>query len=84
MPKASARRRKRRICSRWQIDAYARFPPTLDRARLVESHRTGREVRYRVQPGRLAATARGIEAIAVSWDRTLAELKRIAEETEPR
>ncbi|MFW6074496.1 MAG: ArsR/SmtB family transcription factor [Chloroflexota bacterium] len=54
----------------------------LDRAQLVESRRRGREVLYTVQPDRLAATARGIEAIASSWDRTLAELKRIAEESE--
>lgn len=54
----------------------------LDRARLVEAHRTGREVRYSVQPGRLAAAGRDLEAIAAGWDRTLAELKRIAEETD--
>lgn len=52
----------------------------LDRARLVESRRVGREVRYRVRPGRLAATAHGLEAVAASWDRTLAALKRIAED----
>jgi DNA-binding transcriptional ArsR family regulator len=52
----------------------------LDRARLVQGRRAGREVRYRVQAGRLAATAQGIEAIAAGWDRTLAALKRIAEE----
>lgn len=51
----------------------------LDRARLVQARRRGREVRYRVQPGRLAAAAHGIEAIAAGWDHTLAALKRIAE-----
>lgn len=55
----------------------------LDRARLVESRRIGREVRYSVRPHRLAAAAQGIEAIAASWDRTLASLKRVAEETNP-
>lgn len=55
----------------------------LDRARLVRARRQGREVRYSLVPGRLAATARGIEAIATGWDRTLASLKRIAEETAP-
>lgn len=54
----------------------------LDRARLVQARRSGREVRYSVQPGRLAATAQGIEAIAAGWDRTLAQLKRIAEGTQ--
>ena len=53
----------------------------LDRAQLVESRRVGREVRYRVRPGRLAATAQGLEAVAAGWDRTLAALKRVAEET---
>lgn len=52
----------------------------LDRARLVAARRHGREVRYRVQPGRLAAAAHGIEAIAAGWERTLAALKRIAED----
>jgi DNA-binding transcriptional ArsR family regulator len=56
----------------------------LDRARLVHSRRAGREVRYSVQPDRLAATAHGIEAIAAGWDRTLAALKRIAEAETPR
>jgi len=53
----------------------------LDRARLVQARRRGREVRYSVQTGRLAATAQGMEAIAASWDRTLAALKRVAEDT---
>jgi DNA-binding transcriptional ArsR family regulator len=53
----------------------------LDRARLVQARRRGREVRYSVQPGRLAATARGMETIAAGWDDTLAALKRIAEDT---
>jgi DNA-binding transcriptional ArsR family regulator len=55
----------------------------LDRARLVQARREGREVRYSVQSERLAATAEGLEAVAASWDRTLAALKRIAEETSP-
>ena len=55
----------------------------LDRARLVESRRAGREVRYSVRPERLVAAAEGIEAIAESWDRTLAKLKKVAEDTAP-
>jgi DNA-binding transcriptional ArsR family regulator len=55
----------------------------LNRARLVQSRRLGREVRYSVQLGQLAATAQGIEAIAAGWDRTLMALKRFAEETNP-
>ncbi len=55
----------------------------LERAQLVQSQRRGREVRYRVTPGRLAATAHGIDAIAAGWDQTLQTLKRIAEESTP-
>lgn len=55
----------------------------LDRAELVQVRRTGREARYSVLPGRLAATAEGIEAIASGWDHTFAALKRIAENTQP-
>lgn len=51
----------------------------LDRARLVQARRRGREVRYSVQPGQLVSTAQGLAAIATGWDRTLAELKRVAE-----
>jgi DNA-binding transcriptional ArsR family regulator len=51
----------------------------LNRARLVQARRAGREVRYSVKPERLASTAQGIEEIAAGWDRTLAALKRIAE-----
>ena len=59
--------------------AVAKHLAHLDRARLVQARRFGREVRYGVQPGRLASAAHGIEAVADSWDRTLAALKDIAE-----
>ncbi|HTE58931.1 MAG TPA: metalloregulator ArsR/SmtB family transcription factor [Solirubrobacteraceae bacterium] len=52
----------------------------LDRAGLVTRHRTGREVRYRVEPARLEATARQIAAVATAWDRRLAALKALAEQ----
>ena len=53
----------------------------LDRARLVQARRNGREMRYSVRPGRLAATAQQLEALASDWDRTLAALMRVAEAT---
>ena len=53
----------------------------LERARLVQARRRGREGRYSPQPGRLAATAQGIDAIAAGWDHALAALKRIAEDS---
>lgn len=52
----------------------------LDEAGLVSRRRAGREVRYRVEPARLDATARRIAALAASWDRRLAALKALAEE----
>jgi DNA-binding transcriptional ArsR family regulator len=51
----------------------------LDRAGLVEARRQGREVRYRVRPDRLQATARWMAGVAVEWDARLAALKRLAE-----
>ena len=55
----------------------------LERVQLVRSRRQGKEVRYRAQSGRLAATGQRLEAIAAGWDSTLAALKRAAEETNP-
>jgi DNA-binding transcriptional ArsR family regulator len=56
----------------------------LDRAKLVESRRSGRETRYRVRADRLVETGQRLEAIARSWDRSLAMLKHAAEsEDEP-
>ncbi|HEU0023775.1 MAG TPA: metalloregulator ArsR/SmtB family transcription factor [Thermoleophilaceae bacterium] len=52
----------------------------LDRAGLVEGRRRGREVRYRVLPGRLEWTAERIAGVAADWDARLAALKRLAEE----
>jgi DNA-binding transcriptional ArsR family regulator len=51
----------------------------LDRAGLVQGQRAGREVRYRVRPERLDATARWLAAVADEWDARLAAIKRIAE-----
>jgi DNA-binding transcriptional ArsR family regulator len=56
----------------------------LDRAGLVESRRHGREVRFRLRPERLEATARRMARIAAEWDSRLEALKRLAEApTEP-
>ncbi len=52
----------------------------LDRAGLVRRRRAGREVRYRVEPERLDATARQMAAVAAAWDRRLAALKALAED----
>src|SRR3954451_14535319 len=52
----------------------------LDRAGLGSRRRAGREVRYRVEPERLDATARRMAAIAAAWDRRLDALKALAED----
>jgi DNA-binding transcriptional ArsR family regulator len=52
----------------------------LDGAGLVTRRRTGREVRYRVEPARLDATARRIADLAAAWDARLAALKALAED----
>jgi DNA-binding transcriptional ArsR family regulator len=54
----------------------------LDRAGLVESRRSGREVLYTVRPGPLDLAARWLAGVASEWDRRLAALKRLAEEGE--
>ena len=54
----------------------------LEDAGLVTARRSGREVRYHVNIGRLAATAQGIGTIAAGWDQTLLALKRVAEDLE--
>jgi DNA-binding transcriptional ArsR family regulator len=52
----------------------------LDRAGLVESRRSGREVLFTVRPGPLDSAARWLAGVASEWDRRLAALKRLAEE----
>ncbi|MDO8188270.1 metalloregulator ArsR/SmtB family transcription factor [Conexibacter sp. JD483] len=52
----------------------------LDEAGLVSRRRAGREVRFRVEPAQLDATARRMATLAASWDRRLAALKALAEE----
>ena len=53
----------------------------LERVRLVHSQRRGREMRYTMDSGRLAATGHGMTAIAAGWDETFLALKRFAEAT---
>ena len=51
----------------------------LDAAGLVSGGRVGREVRYAVRPLALGVAARWMAALAVDWDRRLANIKRVAE-----
>jgi DNA-binding transcriptional ArsR family regulator len=58
----------------------AKHLAVLDRAGLVEGRRQGREVRYVVQPDRLAAAVQAMAGVAAQWDRRLVTIKRIAED----
>ncbi len=54
----------------------------LERAKLVEGRRQGREVRYTVRTKPLADTGRWLTALADEWDMRLKAIKRIAEKAE--
>jgi DNA-binding transcriptional ArsR family regulator len=51
----------------------------LHEAGLVVGRKAGREVRYSLDPGPLAATARWMSELASEWDRPLQAVKRMAE-----
>ena len=53
----------------------------LEEAGLVEARKSGREVRFAVQPRRLERTARWMHGIAAAWDDRLRAIKRLAEES---
>jgi DNA-binding transcriptional ArsR family regulator len=59
--------------------AVAKHLAVLDRAGLVESRRTGREVRYSVRPEHLDVAARALARVAARWDARLEAIKRLAE-----
>ena len=59
--------------------AVAKHLTVLDRAGLVENRRRGREVRYAIDPQRLAAATRSLAQVAAEWDARLSAIKRIAE-----
>jgi DNA-binding transcriptional ArsR family regulator len=51
----------------------------LEQAGLVTRHPSGREVRFRVDPGRLDEATRAMARLASDWDRRLTTIKRLAE-----
>jgi len=53
----------------------------LEHAGLVNRHREGREVRFRVAPQRLDDAARALADLASKWDQRLQAIKRLAEAT---
>jgi DNA-binding transcriptional ArsR family regulator len=59
--------------------AIAKHLAILDRAGLVEAHREGRELRYRVRPERLDEARRSVADVADGWEKRLGAIKRLAE-----
>jgi DNA-binding transcriptional ArsR family regulator len=59
--------------------AVAKHLTVLDRAGLVASKRTGREVRYSVRPEHLDVAVRAMAKVAARWDARLGAIKRVAE-----
>jgi DNA-binding transcriptional ArsR family regulator len=59
--------------------AVAKHLAVLDRAGLVKSKRTGREVRYSVRPEHLDVAVRAMAKVAARWDARLGAIKRVAE-----
>jgi len=52
----------------------------LERVGLVEGHRQGREVRYRVRAQRMADATGALADVAARWDRRLRSIKQLAEQ----
>ncbi len=62
--------------------AIAKHLTVLSDAGLVESFTVGREIRYRALGARLSMLANELESIGREWDRRLAAIKRIAEQSD--
>ena len=58
--------------------AVAKHLAALERARLVDAERAGREVRYRLTPAPLTEAAGWIASVGAQWDERLARLARRA------
>ncbi len=59
--------------------AVAKHLAVLDGAGLVARRRSGREVRYAVQPARLNDAAAAMNRVAALWDRRLGRIRDLAE-----
>lgn len=59
--------------------AVAKHLAVLDRAGVVESRRSGREIRYSVRPDNLDVAVRAMAKVAARWDERLESIKRAAE-----
>jgi DNA-binding transcriptional ArsR family regulator len=59
--------------------AVSKHLSVLERAGLVDGERSGREMHYRVNADRLDEATRSLRDLALTWDRRLLRIKRIAE-----
>jgi DNA-binding transcriptional ArsR family regulator len=59
--------------------AVSKHLAVLERAGLVDGERSGREMHYRINVGRLDDATRSLTELASTWDRRLLRIKRIAE-----
>jgi DNA-binding transcriptional ArsR family regulator len=59
--------------------AVSKHLAVLDRVGLVETRKSGRELRYHVNVERLDRATRSLSELANLWDRRLAQIKRLAE-----
>ncbi|WP_037602316.1 ArsR/SmtB family transcription factor [Streptacidiphilus rugosus] len=62
--------------------AVAKHLAVLERAGLVRSHRSGREVRYETDPEPLRRATLWLDALATQWERRLDAIKALAEGTD--
>ncbi len=62
--------------------AVAKHLAVLDRVGLVHGAPAGRERRYRVDEGQLAAAAAQLESVGSAWDARLQRIKKLAETIE--
>jgi DNA-binding transcriptional ArsR family regulator len=62
--------------------AVAKHLVVLDRAGLVRAHRSGRELRYRVDEAQFERAVTQLREVGTAWDARLRRIKRIAETIE--
>jgi DNA-binding transcriptional ArsR family regulator len=64
--------------------AVVRHLSILERAGVASSERVGREVRFRLEPDRMAEAAGWLEARAAEWDRRLERFRELVEDVKER
>jgi len=64
--------------------AVTRHLRVLERAELIEAHRSGRELQFVARPARLTEAKGWLDDVALQWDETLGRLKAVAEKEKAR